>query len=69
MEGTQLISPLLVAFGGLVTILLGVLAWIGNRAHSRLDSTGKEVADIDKRVVKIETVMSFERRADGGSVK
>lgn len=48
LASQELRDVMLTVMGFLVSILLGVLAWIGNRMHNRLDEISKSLGSIDK---------------------
>lgn len=50
MNETTVINLLLATLGGLATIVIGLIAWIGSRLHTRLSEISRTLSKISKDV-------------------
>lgn len=56
----EIVKIFLTVIGGLLAVLVGVIAWIGNRIHNRLDSMSNSLSAIEKDLRK--DLSSLDRR-------
>lgn len=60
LESQEVREIMLSLIGGLITVLLALLAWIGDRMHNRLDEISKSLGSIDRDLR--ETISHIDRR-------